>query len=202
MREISCSRHYIDGEKLRIVLDMGMVCLGRRADKDGGRVRPGVCRTAGPGDSGGLDGDCLAASDHRDDRFHHRRRGDSGLHGVPLTNLRACCEATFPRAGTYTLGGAYSGDAWWAGSSNATSLRVDQFVPGVYMAFFPASPVYGDKVTLGGRVLGRHGSAGAGEGRYAFRKARRRSRRLRWIRTGTREIAVPLTPGRTRFGDV
>src|SRR5436305_15327923 len=33
-----------------------------------------------------------------------------GCTGIPLVNLRAFCEATFPHTATFTLGGAYSGD--------------------------------------------------------------------------------------------
>src|SRR4051812_37619693 len=113
-----------------------------------------------------------------------------GCTALPLMNLRANCEATFPRAGTYTLAGAYSGDSWWSGSSDAATIRVDQFVPSVYVAFFPAAPVYGDKVTIGGRVLGTDGVA-APVGTISFSERTTQIATVPLDSEGHAEVGVP-----------
>src|SRR4051812_15347090 len=39
-----------------------------------------------------------------------------GCASVPLVNKVATCHTSFAHAGTQTLGGAYSGNEWWAAS--------------------------------------------------------------------------------------
>src|SRR4051812_26054595 len=58
-----------------------------------------------------------------------------GCTAVPLIALHANCEATFLRGGTFTLGGTYSGDAWWAASTATGPLSIRKYTPGVYVAF-------------------------------------------------------------------
>jgi uncharacterized protein (TIGR03437 family) len=85
--------------------------------------------------------------------------GVAGCGTVAVKDGLAQCVATFRQLGTVSAGAEYSGDANLTSGSASMKLNVARLVAGVYAAVFPATPVYGQAVTLGAQVLGAQGAA-------------------------------------------
>jgi uncharacterized protein (TIGR03437 family) len=83
----------------------------------------------------------------------------AGCTGVALSSASATCQTSFPQLGSYTLAGSFSGDANTLPSTASVAVNVNKAVPGIYLAFTPAAPVYGAPVTLSALVLGAQGVA-------------------------------------------
>ena len=79
--------------------------------------------------------------------------------GVPVQNGFATCRTTFARLGEVALTASYSGDANTLPGSASVRLNVGKAVAGIYLAFTPAAPVYGQTVELSVLALGAAGVA-------------------------------------------
>jgi uncharacterized protein (TIGR03437 family) len=81
----------------------------------------------------------------------------AGCMAVPLRNGVAVCTTTFSQIGIVTIGAVYKGDANTNPSTASMQLAVTKSAVSAYLAAAPASPVYGDTVTLDTLVQGPQG---------------------------------------------
>ena len=81
----------------------------------------------------------------------------TGCTGLAPVNGAVSCQTTFAQVGPLILTGAYSGDANTMPSTAMAIVQVNKASPGFYLAQSPASPVYGQSVTLSSLLIGATG---------------------------------------------